>query len=160
MREHREYCDLINYMYTVPFTYIIPSDVNRIKDANEFYSRYMYEYFSDEELNEDEDRFISVLEVLVALSVRVETDITGEPGNDSIDRWFWIMIRNLGLDEYSDDVFDEAEVYDILMVFMDRKYDRYGFGGLFPLENTVNDQRKVGIWEQFMEYLNENLDIF
>jgi hypothetical protein len=38
-----------------------------------------------------------------------------------------------------------------------RLYTTSGYGGLFPLEEPKEDQRKVEIWYQMMAYLGENL---
>jgi hypothetical protein len=34
-----------------------------------------------------------------------------------------------------------------------RTYDRRGHGGLFPLQRSNRDQRRVEIWYQLSEYL-------
>ena len=59
-----------------------------------------------------------VLEVLVALSRRIEIEIMGEPGNDHIEKWFWIMLSNLGV-MVRDDRYDPKNIdkkLDILLM--------------------------------------------
>ena len=41
-----------------------------------------------------------------------------------------------------------------------REYSDNGHGGLFPLKNPKKDQRKVEIWYQMTEYINENYPIY
>lgn len=98
----------------------------------------------------------SVLEVLVALSIRIETEITGDLGNDHVERWFWVMIKNLGLDIYTDSNYEPDEVDDILDIWLDRKYKKNGKGSIFLTTKTDIDFREIDIWYQMQLYLDEN----
>ena len=66
------------------------------------------------------------------------------------------MICNLGLDKFDDKHYNSDYVYEILGKFVRREYDFNGRGGLFPLKNVQNDQRKVEIYYQMLAYLSEN----
>lgn len=70
--------------------------------------------------------------------------------------WFWKILENAGLEKYTDEQFDEWKVYQILDDIVDRRYNRNGFGGLFPLRKPKKDQRKVELWYQMCAYLVEN----
>lgn len=66
--------------------------------------------------------------------------------------WFWDMIENLGLYEYTDDEYVEEDVDDILERFMELQYAPDGFGGLFVITDA-GDIRGKDIWWQLNRYL-------
>lgn len=98
----------------------------------------------------------SVLEVLLALSYRCEEDIMGEPGKDHPARWFWMMMQNLDLMKNDDEHFDHIYVDQRLTDWLEGRYKRNGQGSPFPLMNPKGDQRKKELWQQMLEWLNEN----
>lgn len=147
---------LLSYLYDKNFiwTYAIPTDANRAKDGQYLRSTYVnetHDYMSFA----DAKRPCSVLEMLVALALRIERDITGEPGNDHPERWFWEMLRNLGVYHMTDSRFNEAEADKAVDRWMERRINADGGGGLFPLAKPSKDQRLTPIWDQMNEYLNE-----
>jgi hypothetical protein len=92
--------------------------------------------------------------MLIGLSRRLafETD----HGDDGAS-WFWHLINNLGLLGYTDgSKFRPEDVDDVTSRVIWRTYDQSGHGGLFPLQHTNNDQRRVEIWYQLSEYLLQN----
>lgn len=143
------YMDLLTILHRTEFTWVVLMDKNRAADGREL--RY---YFANETgLGQDDDGWekqpASVLEVLIYFADRAEfqTDI---PQKD----WFWVFMENLGLKEFrqvSDE--DLPVIESILHTFLNRTYDPRGFGGLFPMSHTKNDQRKKEIWAQFCEYI-------
>lgn len=145
---------LLSKLHNYEFVWLVQGDDNRVEDCLEL----RREFFHEHNLRENEDFLYegrhSVLEVLVAFSSRASF-ATDMPESD----WFWIQIQNLRLDEFHDHICDpdaEARIEDILYKFVWRLYDRRGNGGLFPLQFSKNDQRKVEIFYQFSEYLVEN----
>jgi hypothetical protein len=154
--EHRNYRKLMYDLDTKEFIWLHPMDENRDIDAFDLRK----EYFFDNGLDVSEvwTSPRSCLEVLAALSRRIEIEITGEPGNDHIERWFWIMISNLGLDRFDDDHYDHGYVEYILDVWLARKFEKNGKCGLFPLKKATSDQRDVDIWYQMQAYLMENYE--
>ena len=145
---------LLSKLFEYEFVWLVSGDDNRVEDCFDL----RLEFFRETGLPRDEEfineRRHSVLEVLVAFSGRAafETDMPEW-------EWFWIPLHNLGLNQFPDEIFlheGEAAVEDILYRFVWRLYDRKGNGGLFPLQKTRNDQRKVEIWYQFSEYVAEN----
>ena len=153
---HR-YKMLLSFLYDTSFrwTYKVPTDANRAKDGECLRTRYANET-GDYISYEDAKVPCRVLEMLVAMVCRIETDITGEPGNDHPDRWFWEIIKNLGIYHLSDSRFREEEAKRALDIWMDRKFAPDGARGLFPLVHPTRDQRLIPIWDQMNEYLNEN----
>ena len=149
---------LLRRLNRVPFRSLIPNDDNRIRDGlalrKEFADDYGLYFVDKSELQYQ----CTVLEVLIALAKRINNDIL-EYG---LDYWFWLMIDNLGLTEASDDRFaGDGSMYvdDIIDRFIYRTYKRNGEGGLFPLTHPKKDQRKVEIYYQLNEFLNENYPI-
>ena len=152
--EHRNYQLLMHDLDCKPFIFFHPLDKNRELDGHFLRDDYFKETGCDP--YELDRRPISVLEALVALSIRIETEITGDLGNDHIEKWFWVMIKNLGLDFYSDDNYDPGEVDRILDIWLCRKFKSNGHGGVFPLKKVTQDQRDIDIWYQMQLYLDEN----
>ena len=151
--EHRKYGRLLHELDCKEFIFSHPLDKNRDLDGYLLREEFLFDNGYDQKDIWDGPR--SVLEVLVALSKRIETEITGDLGNDKIERWFWVMIKNLGLDIYTDDNYDQEEVNRILDVWLQRRFKSNGKGGLFPLKKTTQDQRDIDIWYQMQLYLDE-----
>ena len=105
------------------------------------------------------DKPCSVLEMMIALACRIEYGIMGEPGDDHPERWFWEMFDNIGLNKFTDDAFNKNDVLELIHGWMDRRYDRNGRPGFFPLKHAEEDQKKVEIWTQMGTYLNENYSL-
>lgn len=154
--EHRKYMRLIEDLNDKEFFWVHPMDENRDIDALYLRKEYLVETGRDISLVWDTPR--SCFEVLVTFSRRIEIEITGEPGNDDLGRWFWIMLKNLDI-LYSDDHYDHGLVQFKLDVWLTRKYQEDGKGGIFPLKNAINDQTKTDMWYQMQGYLNENFEI-
>lgn len=98
------------------------------------------------------DQPCSVLEALIALARRAnfQFDTWG------VDEWFWLFIKNLGLEDYrriSDG--DIPAITDVLNRFIWRTYEADGRGGLFPLQEPKRDQRRIEIWYQFCDYVED-----
>lgn len=157
-RRGARYNMLLSYLFDTPFrwSFKIMSDANRAKDGQLLRDRYANDT-GDYILYEDKREPCNVLEMMVALAIRIEEDITGDPGDDHPEKWFWEMIDNLGLDKQTDRNFDERMTKKILDIWMLRKFDEDGKGSLFPLKCLPKDQRLLSIWDQMNLYLNENL---
>ena len=149
---------LLAYLFDTPFTwsYKIPTDANRAKDGLLLRDHYANET-GDYLLYSDRVEHCNVLEMLVALSIRIEEDIMAEPGSEHPEYWFWEMIRNLGLNAATDRVFNEELVKEAVDIWLSRSYEANGNGGLFPLHHSKKDQRLISIWDQMNLYLTEKL---
>jgi len=98
----------------------------------------------------------SVLEMLIALSARMENLTHDYDAGDRTSQWFWLMLTNLGLNCMDDDNFDEGTAEWIVDRFLDREYEYDGSeGGLFVLKQPYNDLREVEIWVQMNWFLSE-----
>lgn len=108
----------------------------------------------------------SVLEMLVALARRMNDLMYNlNDHDDRTPKWFMELITNLDLHRFTDhhspgmrhSPVDEAHIDEVLEVMMERTYDYYGRGGLFPLKRRPpENQTGVEIWYQLMRYLDEN----
>lgn len=149
---------LFNFLHYIDFIYIVTKDSNREADGIDLRYRFGYE-------REIEDPYIaaildtrkecSVLEMMVALSVRCEEHIMNDPQIGSRTAfWFWEMIRSLGLFDMTDDVFSESKVENAIERFMYREYGPDGKGSLFDIEDCPYDLSQMEIWYQMACYLN------
>lgn len=154
------YRKLLYFLHSVNFIPKLEMDDNRRIDGIDFRYRFGYENgypdaYIDEFLN---TRECSVLEMMIALSYKVEEEITSNYmyGNRT-GQWFWSMIVSLGLNGMEDKSFDRNYCADVIDNFLMNNYEKNGKGGLFTLEHPRDDMRHVDIWCQFMWYLDENL---
>jgi hypothetical protein len=147
------YWELARRFYQTPFYWFIHNDDNRAEDGKELRFEFLSAYQIIEHDNSWIDKECSIFEVLIALSRRVAFESYGEP-----HEWFWLFVKNLGLDKYTDAVWNrqfELETNDVLKRFVQRKYGRDGTGGLFPLRTSTHDQRRIELWYQMSAYLLE-----
>lgn len=148
------YKRLIRHLHNTEFTYSIPRDVNRAEDGKDLRYRFAYNEgcaCADSHL----DGPCSVLEMMIALSIRCEESIMDDPQiGDRTSQWFWRMIVNLGLGSMFDDRFDLIYVKDTIARFLNRDYKPNGEGGLFTIKDCEEDLRTVEIWYQLCWYLD------
>lgn len=140
-------------LFTTPFEWFVDRDENRASDGRNL----RYDFLDDmgyqsnlEWLSMD----ASIFEMLVALanSASFQTDTPSR-------RWFWTFLRNVGLGDLTDDIYDDNardHFTYIIETVMHRRYDPSGLGGFFPLRNPERDQRDVELWYQLSAYLIEN----
>lgn len=149
----RYYNDILNLLYDTEFYSICDNDSNREEDG--LYLRYTFLNKMDDELLYL-DGPCSVLEMMVALAVRIEDEIMYDPDiGDRTGKWFWIMMGNLGLTDFTDDDFDENSAGKIIKNFLDRKYCTDGKGGLFRVRKKNINMRRTEIWYQMNYFMDE-----
>lgn len=139
--------NLLRELQNTEFVWVEAMDENRAEDGLDLRREYV-ETTHDESDPSWAHLGCSVLEMLIAFSRRASF-VTERRSRD----WFWEFLRNLGIDHLSDGVFHGHDISGILDRFVWRTYDYNGQGGLFPLDDPNEDQRKVEIWYQFCEYL-------
>ena len=165
-RYHKgDYDLLLRQLHSKAFRWHVPNDHNRAHEGRQLRDGFCYEHgynFNVRAVVLDEME-VSMLEVILALAIRCESMMTGVDKNYTVSQWFWILLGNVELEKFVssryDDLGGEAKVDSILNIIIERKYNRFGNGGLFPLKNPKKDQRKVEIWYQMCNYLDENFDI-
>lgn len=155
---NKSYRKLFAALYDTEFTFDIPMDGNRAEDGIELRYRFGYEQSLESTMIASflDDRPCSILEMMIALSIRCEEHIMDDPdvGNRT-GQWFWNMIVNLGLGSMDNSKFDKLYVEETLERFLTRRYERTGEGGLFTVKHPRRDMRTVEIWYQMSWYLSE-----
>lgn len=155
------YRKLLDKLSRVVFTYTIPMDGNRAEDGIDLRYRFGHENGYSDVLIATmlDNKPCTILEMMVALSVRIEEHIMGNPDlGDRTAKWFWEMISSLGLDEAYDTEYDENFVDIVLDAFLDHDYEPNGAGGLFTIENPPYNMRSTEIWYQMNCHINEVID--
>jgi hypothetical protein len=147
---------LLKELHKIPFEIIMKNDHNRVMDAVLIRRDFKKEFLNI--MEESSENSASFFEVSIALAMRMYDIMYGDEQNVDIDGWFWILMRNLELDRYDDNHFNYDKVCEIVRKCMKRRYSFNGEGGFFPLKNTKKDQRKVEIWYQLSEFLEENFE--
>lgn len=144
---------LLNTLHDTPFIYIMRMDSNRADDGVKLRRKFTLKQYG-EDLSYLLEGPCSVLEMMIALSIRCEDTIMNDPQiGDRTRQWFWNMIVNLGLGSMYDSNYDERYVDKTIARFLNREYDHNGKGGLFTVRYPKRDLRKVEIWTQMTWYL-------
>lgn len=163
----KPYMYLMEYLHNRYFdektAKLVDNDYNRILDGKRLRMVFKEESMFVEEDYDCLDIPCSVLELLIALAIKLDGILDWDTSGDDTASYFWELIRNLGLDVADDDVFHIPTkivyVEEIVDQFLDRKYGFDGKGGLFPLKDVQKDQRDVEIWYQMAAYIQENYPI-
>ena len=154
--ENRSFDKMLGLLHSIDFYYSIAMDANRAGDGVNMRHHFKYVNGYDPTIDILPGRQCSVLEMMVGLSVRCETQIMYDPEyGDRTGLWFWGMIENLGLGDMDDDNFDAGYATSVILRFLDREYEPNGRGGLFTVERSGYDMRDVEIWYQMNWYLND-----
>lgn len=156
--KHISFKKLLTRLHQLEFSYTILMDKNRAEDGISLRRRFaMFNGYEDSihEIVDILDGPCSVLEMMVALAIRIEEDIMDDPdiGNRT-GQWFWGMIVSLGLGSMVDDRFDKIFVDDVIDRFLGRDYSPEGKGGLFTIRDCEHDLRRMEIWHQMCWYVN------
>ena len=153
-RKELSYWKLLKQLFTTEFLWLIPNDDNRLEDGKALRREFLAQQAIDPR---DVDPHwlelgCSVLELMVGLSRRLEFEAGGKP-----HYWFWVMMENIGLRKYHDDVrrYPQGRIDDILHTVIFRQYNSSGLGGFFPLQVPFQDQRNVELWYQLSAYVVE-----
>ena len=154
------YSKVLSSLWSTEFTYTIRLDRNRAVDGvNLRYAFALAAGYSDYDIkNTIDSRSCSVLEMMVALACKCETQIMQDKNRgDRTSFWFLEMLSSLGLTPMTDDQFDPDYFAECMYRLLNRTYSQNGRGGLFTVENPRADMRDTEIWYQCMWYLEEYL---
>lgn len=155
------YWILAKALWDTDFHWVLGRDENRARSVSVLRNRYVNIVKGEQPY----DGPPTVFEVLVMLAENMFDMLDELDGEDRRPIYFWEMIDNLGLSNYSDQRFDEdPDKYDIFQSRIDRKLQRWmdrlisynGHGGLFPLKDPKEDQANVELWYQMNAYIMEN----
>lgn len=144
---------LLKQLYSTEFIWIVPNDDNRCEDGILLREEFLH---SGPFRHVDPEWMLlacSVLEMLVGVARRLSFEAEGDTGE-----WFWHLLKNLRIDHINDNFYNRNHkeyVDEIIECLIFRRYEFDGSGGLFPLQNPHEDQRKVEIWYQLGAYILE-----
>ena len=156
------YTKLLRKLWDIPFKGSIGNDDDRGDEGLELRIRYndiLASKAGEGDFNTPDVRDIygscRVLEMLIALSMRMY-DLMQDMGvYNSVSRWFWEIMGNVGFDELDDYIYDDLDgdrivkrMVDDIQNLHERKSGRPG--GWF----YVYDWRSIEIWYQMHEYLS------
>lgn len=149
------YRKIFEHLHKIEFTFSIPNDINRARDGVDL--RYRFAMLEDDEtIIRILDGPCSVLEMMIALSIRCEETIMDDTRyGDRTGQWFWDMMKTLGIGNMTDDIYDEEIVEDVVYNFLNRNYSPDGRGGLFYIKGCDEDLRDLEIWIQLCWYLDK-----
>lgn len=153
------YEQLLLILFEIPFLFSNEDDRNRAVDGRILRTIYSQSHrVKYEDLVFPFDDGCTFLEFLIGMAGRAN-DIMYEPGKDLTGDFFMEMITNAGLDYCTDDTmgytWDRFYVSECVGRILSKRCDFNGNGGLFPLENSAEDQKNVSFWYQLNAYLNE-----
>ena len=148
------YNKLLAHLHDIEFRYLLPMDENRAANGVSLRYRYACECPDFDAAKAYLVGPCSVLEMMIALSLKCEGIMDDPNMGDRTSQWFWEMIVNLGLGSMYDSQFDVEYVDEVIDRFLDRNYEPDGRGGLFTIRNCERDLRDVEIWWQLMWYIN------
>lgn len=155
-RSKRKYYYLLKLLFETDFIYLKQFDMNRAIDGEDL----RYRFRDETGLEVFDPGFKTqcrVLEMLVALSIRIQNDYMDNPiDGDQTSRWFWDMIFNLELLEFDNAHYDYDTAYYRLMRFLTCKYDYDGRGGLFTIQDPDMPVYDMEIWTQADIWVDQN----
>lgn len=152
-RKYDRHRKLLEFLHDIQFYWEIDFDENRALDGVDLRRNFC----------EDHDvifvRCCSVLEMLVALAIRIDDEYLGDGRSEHPEIIFWEMLENLGISHMHDRILNERIVDFAVRTWLNRNFKPNGNGSIFPLKHTNRDQRDIEIWSQMQEYLNERYKI-
>lgn len=155
---------VLNRLNNIEFTYSVPMDENRMIDGVNLRYRFGHENnIPDYVVSNTVDIICcTVLEMMVALAIRMEEEIFFDPKfGDRTSQWFMHMLESTGLLYYSDDnvsnpiEYIEFGIDSKILIMLNRSYDNYGNGSLFRLKRPVPNYNCLELWNQMICYANE-----
>lgn len=153
---HKSSADLriLKFLFDKEFVWFKELDSNRADDGRALRSRYFKERYGDDELPDIDTLTASctVLEALAAIALNIEEDVVGVPGDYHPDKWFWMMIDNLGLEGRQ----NPRAWSKRLRCWMDGAFSPSGKGSPFRTKSG-KDMASMDIWTQAMTWVSEEI---
>lgn len=175
------YWRVIRRLYACPFYVVngkrsqVYKDINRIRDGLDLRIIFSEDLgYNVDELrnsNSDFEEFFgenercSMLEMMVAFALRIQSDIMWDPDNeDRTPLWFWSMLSNAGIDlkAFRDEKFNgncTIELTQMCARIVNRDFPKNGKGSFFPVFKCNKDMRKTELWYQMQFWIGENYPI-
>lgn len=156
------YIELCKYLDKSIFAWTIPNDGNRVADAmreREIFTDTVAHGLSAMDANHLMTLPVSIFEVLVAIAKQIDFQMDDMISPPRAGEWFVILLKNLELNDMTDDRFSYSrklleEIDEKLSIFVERRYDDYGRGSLFPLyPDAIRNYKDMELWYQMMAWL-------
>lgn len=150
--ENANNIDICRELFETEFRWLIDRDENRAAWGVEL----RYRFCVENDIYAQNHDYLglgscSVLEMMVALAIKMDDILYDDNYGCRIYRWFWMFLENLG-------VKNGRKCPDLshkLDIFMDREYTFEGYGNIIQLPNTKTDLRNVEIWYQICWFIND-----
>lgn len=146
-----EYSKVLTALFETRFLWRSDLDSNRAVDGLKLRKEYG-------ELMEKEGHLLylrgkcSMLEMMIALAIRCESEIMGSPYEpDNSPTWFWTMVEGLGLNLMTNNKYDDSKMTIILSRYLN------GDERVRLFKTSTYDPTR-SIWNQLNDYLMENFD--
>lgn len=153
--KYTSYKKIFELLHDIEFDFYVENDMCRAVDGIDLRRHFILIKHYEDDILDILDGPCTVLEMMVALAIRIEEIKSNYAYGDRTRQWFWTMMSNLGLGIMTDDIYDEKEAIKIIYDFMERRYEPDGRGGLFYVRNCPIDMSQSGIWEQMCAFLNK-----
>ena len=149
------YKRLAGYLMDIDYYYILEMDANRYERGISLRYRFGYENEIPQQViaTELDNKPCSVLEMMTSLALSIEEEIMSNLEENDTHRWFFMMIKNLGLDNL---YYAKDEVEKIVDIWLSREHQPNGYGTPFPTRRQV-DMRTIETWKQMIWYVTDNL---
>lgn len=152
------YTLLFEQLHSIVFTWTLFNDRNRALDGVNL--RYLFLQDNNITNVDIPDSPCSFLEMLIALSQRAM--YISEDFFESVGDWFFHLLENIDLKKYDDETMINEYCVDHIRkkisCVLNRSYYKNGVGGLFPLTESITDQRCLEIWYQLNSYISKESD--
>lgn len=152
-----DYSDLLDVLWDYPFVPSFGNDLDRMEDGLELRDMYRNVLADtvgiDDSLMPDISDILGecrVLEMMISMSMCMYDMMIGTREYNTIARWFWEMVENIGFDAFDNDNFDIEIVLSVLDDVINRT-DNTNTKGFF---NTV-DWRFVELWYQMQDFIKK-----
>lgn len=157
-----EYHLLIRKLWQIPYYGRIGNDKNREIDGLDLRTRYNSILAKNSGINDKQMPDIHalfgecrVLEMLIALSMHMYDMMQDMGIYNSVSRWFWEILRNIGLDWLDDDCYIDENGDDFVTKVINDILEGVGRknkpGGWFWVKGWQN----LEVWYQMHEYLGK-----
>lgn len=152
---------LLRRLHQISYIWLesVPLDENREDDARALRYKFAVESeWADEDILGALAGPCSLLEVLVAMASRMETDILYDASyGDRTGEWFRLILKNAGI-YISDTDYYQIYIDQVVNSILARHYDKNSEGSFFPVKNTFGkDWRKTDLWQQMQIYIEETM---
>ena len=145
---------LLKHLHRIEFRTVMERDENRAERGLGLRYRFSCDRTDLHDVEYYLDGPCSVLEMMIALAIDIESVMDDTSYGDRTSQWFWSMITSLGLNSMTDTRFDREYINERVLIFMNREYEPNGAGGLFTIRNCERDVRDYEIWVQACWYMN------